>query len=109
MKGLICQILDYFVSIAVDKNGPVKKLEDLKGKTIGLPAIGGAPHLVTKAIMRDIGWDPEKDAQFTQVGTSPPALDAMRRDRRAGARGLGHRLRAVGVQRAGLHLLPASS
>jgi NitT/TauT family transport system substrate-binding protein len=81
MKGFICQIPDYFVSIAVDQKGPIKKLEDLKGKTIGLPAIGGAPHLVTKAILRNMGWDPEKDVQFIAVGTSLPALDAMRRDR----------------------------
>jgi NitT/TauT family transport system substrate-binding protein len=81
MKGFICQIPDYFVSVGVAEEGPVRSMADLKGKTIGINAVGGAPHLVIKAVLRNLGWNPETDVQFLAVGTALPALDALRRGR----------------------------
>lgn len=80
-KSFICQVPDYFVSIAVDANGPIHTIADLKGKTIGVNANGGAPVFVTKAVFKTMGWDPDKDVQFLAVGTALPALDALRRGR----------------------------
>lgn len=81
MKGFISQIPDYFLSIGVDRNGPIQKLEDLRGKTIGVPATSGSPMIVTKAVLKTLGWDPDKDAEFIAVGTGVPALDAFKRGR----------------------------
>lgn len=81
MKGFICQIPDYFLSIAVDRNGPITRLEDLKGKTIGVPAASGSPMFVTKAVLKNLGWDPDKDVEFLAVGAGLPALDAFKRGR----------------------------
>lgn len=81
MKGFICQIPDYFISIAVDRTGPIQTFDQLKGKTIGVPAASGSPVVVTKSVMKAHGWDPEKDVEFLAVGSSLPALDAMKRGR----------------------------
>jgi NitT/TauT family transport system substrate-binding protein len=81
MRGFICQIPDYFLSIGVDQDGPIHTLNDLKGKTFGVPAMQGAPMLVAQAVLKAQGWDPDKDAQFLAVGTGVPALDAFRRGR----------------------------
>lgn len=81
MKGFICQIPDYFISIAVDRAGPIQTFDQLKGKTIGVPAMAGSPMIVTKSVMSAHGWDPDKDVQFLAVGTGLPALDALRRGR----------------------------
>lgn len=81
MKGFICQIPDYFVSVGVAEDGPIRSMADLKGKTIGVNAMGGAPHLVIKAVLRKMGWNPDTDVQFLAVGTALPALDALRRNR----------------------------
>lgn len=81
MIGFCCQVPDYFVSIGVARDGPIRSFDDLKGKTIGINAVGGAPHLVIKAVLRNLGWNIDKDVQFLAVGTALPALDALRRDR----------------------------
>jgi len=81
VKGFICQVPDYFVSIAVDAEGPIGSFADLKGKTIGVSANGGAPVFVTKAVMKQMGWNPDSDVEFLAVGTALPALDALRRNR----------------------------
>jgi NitT/TauT family transport system substrate-binding protein len=81
MKGFMCQIPDYFVSVGVAEEGPIRSMADLKGKIIGINAVGGAPHLIIKAVLRNMGWNPETDVQFLAVGTALPALDALRRGR----------------------------
>ncbi len=80
-KGFICQVPDYFVSIAVAAEGPIKTFADLKGKTIGVSANGGAPVFVTKAVMKKLGWNPDSDVEFLAVGTALPALDALNKGR----------------------------
>jgi NitT/TauT family transport system substrate-binding protein len=81
VKGFICQIPDYFVSIAVLKDSPITSVEQLRGKTIGVNAVGGAPDLVMHAVAQRQGWTPGKDVELLAVGTGVPALDALRRGR----------------------------
>jgi NitT/TauT family transport system substrate-binding protein len=81
MKAFIVQIPDSFSSIAVLDEGPVKNIEDLKGKTIGVAALTGAPTLLIKSVLSRLGWDVAKDVQWLAVGTGTPALDALRRAR----------------------------
>jgi NitT/TauT family transport system substrate-binding protein len=79
MKAFICQVPDDFTSIGVLKSSKIETVEQLKGKTIGVSAVNGAPVLLAKAVMRRLGWDLSKDVQFLAVGTALPALDALRR------------------------------
>jgi NitT/TauT family transport system substrate-binding protein len=81
MVGFCCQVPDAFTSVAVQSDGPIARFEDLKGKTIGISALGGAPTFTLNAAMRHLGWDPAKDVEIIAVGSSLPALDALRRGR----------------------------
>ncbi len=81
MQGVICQVPDYFVSVAVMKNGSIQSFAELKGKTIGVNAVGGSPDLVMRAVVKDLGWEEGKDVNFLSVGTGLPALDAIQKDR----------------------------
>lgn len=81
MKGFISQIPDYFLSIAVDRDGPIATLADLKGKVIGVPAMGGSPMVIAQSALRNLGWDTAKDVSFIAVGTGVPALEALKRGR----------------------------
>ena len=81
MKSFIVQIPDSFSSIAVLEDSPVRRIEDLRGKTIGVAALSGAPTILIKSVLRRLGWDVERDVQWLAVGTGTPALDALRRDR----------------------------
>ncbi len=81
VKGFIVQIPDNFVSIGVLKDGPIKSLADLKGKTIGVNADGGGPTLLVKAVLNQLGWKVGTDVELLTVGAGLPALDALRRNR----------------------------
>ncbi len=81
VQGFCCQVPDSFTSVAVMKGGPIAKFEDLKGKTIGISAVGGAPTYTLNTAMRRLGWDPARDVEVIAVGSSLPALDALRRGR----------------------------
>jgi NitT/TauT family transport system substrate-binding protein len=79
--GFCCQVPDSFTSVAVLKDGPIQRFEDLKGKVIGISAIGGAPTFTLRTVMRRLGWDPAKDVEMIAVGAALPALDALQRGR----------------------------
>lgn len=81
VQGFCCQVVDSFTSVAVMKSGPIARFEDLKGKTIGISAVGGAPTYTLNTAMRRLGWDPARDVEVIAVGSSLPALDALRRGR----------------------------
>lgn len=81
MKSFICQVPGDFTSVGVLKSGPIQSFEQLKGKTIGISAVNGAPVLLVKAVMRRLGWNLDTDVQLLAVGTALPALDALRRGR----------------------------
>jgi NitT/TauT family transport system substrate-binding protein len=81
MKAFICQVPGDFTSVGVLKDSPIQTFEQLKGKTIGVSAVNGAPVLLLKASMRKLGWNLDTDIQLLAVGTSLPALDALRRGR----------------------------
>jgi len=54
----------------------VNSVKELKGKVMGIAGLAGAHHITTKAILRQNGLDPEKDAVFKvlNVGARIPAL-----------------------------------
>ena len=69
-------IIDW--SVAVDADGPIKSIKDLKGKTIGVfsLATGGIAYLNT--YLRANGLDPAKDVEFVPLGLGAPPVEALR-------------------------------
>lgn len=55
----------------------LKKVEDLKGKIIGISSFGGTPHSEAVLILRKHGMNPEKDVTFVQVGGSSRRYRAL--------------------------------
>jgi NitT/TauT family transport system substrate-binding protein len=76
--AFMCPIPDYYSSFATLKNSPYQNFSDLKGKVIGISS--PALNLVVDAAARNQGWQPE-DLTKLVVGTSLPALDALRQGR----------------------------
>jgi ABC-type nitrate/sulfonate/bicarbonate transport system substrate-binding protein len=58
--------------------GPaLKRVEDLKGKKIGVSRIGGNTHYFTIQVMRRAGMEPGRDFAFIQTGGDPEAFAAL--------------------------------
>lgn len=53
-------------------------IRDLKGKKIGVPAIGSDGHNFARRFFRDAGLNPETDATFLAVGLGPDAVAAFK-------------------------------
>lgn len=53
-------------------------MHNLKGKKIGVPAIGSDGHNFARRFLRDAGMDPEKDVTFLAVGLGPDAVAAFK-------------------------------
>jgi NitT/TauT family transport system substrate-binding protein len=56
-------------------DGPIKKVEDLKGKTLSTNAIGGAIDIVLRAMMRKHGLEDKRD--YTLVETAFPNMKSV--------------------------------
>lgn len=55
----------------------IKKVEDLKGKKIGISSFGGSPHSEVVMTLRKYGMNPDKDVTFLQIGGSASRYAAM--------------------------------
>lgn len=64
-------------AIVVPADSPAKTLADLKGKTIGVTAVGSSSDVQLRGYIRQQGMDPEKDFQITGLG--PSILPAFER------------------------------
>lgn len=80
MTAFICQIPDNYFALAVLEDGPTKSIDQLRGKTIGVPSVGGGTFVMMKAVAHQLGWS-DKDIHYIAVGGGLPALDALQRDR----------------------------
>lgn len=49
----------------------------LKGKKIGITAVGSATHTAGKMAVRSLGLDPARDVTFVNIGSAPNILAAM--------------------------------
>ena len=63
--------------IMVPENSPLKTLDDLKGKKIGVGAMSWANVPVTKSMLKDLGMELARDYQLLPVGIGAPALRAL--------------------------------
>jgi NitT/TauT family transport system substrate-binding protein len=55
----------------------IKKVEDLRGKKIGISSFGGSPHSEVVMILRKYGMNPDKDVTFLQIGGSASRYAAL--------------------------------
>jgi NitT/TauT family transport system substrate-binding protein len=65
-------------TIAVLKDSPVQKLHDLKGKTVGVLSLSSGAVPVSKAMLRAIGFDPEKEVKWLPIGIGAQAVNALK-------------------------------
>ncbi len=56
----------------------VAAMEDLRGKTVGINRLGGAPHAVLRYLLRQSGVDVDREATVIQIGQQPERLAALR-------------------------------
>ena len=59
----------------------IKSPDQLKGKTVGVLAIGGTAYVVARFALRKLGLDPDKDVAMLAVGGTPERLLALRTGR----------------------------
>lgn len=62
---------------ALHASPEIKKIEDLKGKTIGIGNRGANSYFAGLVLMDRMGWVPDKDVHFLSVGNSPAVLSAL--------------------------------
>jgi ABC-type nitrate/sulfonate/bicarbonate transport system substrate-binding protein len=55
----------------------IKRVEDLKGKNIGISSFGGAPHNQMVMILRKYNMNPDKDVTFLQIGGGATRYTAL--------------------------------
>lgn len=65
-------------SISVLKDGPIKTVQDLKGKTIGVFSLATGGVFFMKSYLRQNGIDPDHDISMVAVGLGAPPIDALR-------------------------------
>ncbi|HZU38408.1 MAG TPA: ABC transporter substrate-binding protein [Gemmataceae bacterium] len=61
------------LKVQVGVNSNIKKVEDLKGKKIGVPVLGSPPFLFASRVLAAHGLDPQKDV--TWVRYAPDAME----------------------------------
>lgn len=78
IKGVYNHTRESIYTIAVVKDSPIKKLEDLKNKTIGVVSLSSGATSVAKAMLRGVGFDPEKDLKWLPIGLGPQSANALK-------------------------------
>src|SRR5712691_9297923 len=57
----------------------IKRIEDLKGGTIGVTVVGSTTWVFARMLCKKMGWDPEKDVKIVGVGGIDAQAAALRR------------------------------
>src|SRR4051794_38304753 len=85
-KGQLPPIVNYYEytypykwDVAVKPDSGVQKYEDLNGKKIGVSDMGTTDYPVTRAVLQNIGIDPDKDVSWVAVGAGVSAGVALQR------------------------------
>ena len=66
----------------VKSDGPIKKMEDLKGKTLSVTKFGGSSHIFGQVMLKGVGLD--KDVRLIAVGGFRAELASLKRGTVAG-------------------------
>ena len=64
-------------SVAVKPDSPIKSLQELKGKTIGIRNQGEPATSAARVMFKELGINPEKDVEWVSVGDGGPAGQAL--------------------------------
>lgn len=64
-------------TVTVKPDSPIKSLSDLKGKRIGIAAMGSAAITFGKALTSEVGLNPNRDVSFLAVGSGAQAVGAL--------------------------------
>lgn len=85
-KGELPPIVNYYEytypykwDVAVLENSGLKSYSELKGKKIGVSDLGTTDYPVTRAVLKNIGIDPDKDVSWVAVGAGVTAGVALQR------------------------------
>ncbi len=70
----------YSQEYMVESDGPIKKIEDLKGKVVATVAAGAAVDVAIRAMLRQHGLEPNRD--YIMVEAPLPAMRAMLADKK---------------------------
>jgi NitT/TauT family transport system substrate-binding protein len=74
----------------------IQRLEDLRGRAVGVTRLGTTTHTFMKLALRSVGLDAERDVQILQTGGTPETLAALQTGRiAAGVTGPPTHLQAV--------------
>ena len=68
-------------SLSVLEGGPIKTVQDLKGKTVGVFSLATGGIAFMKSYMRQNGMDPDKDINLVAVGLGAPPIEALRNNK----------------------------
>ena len=68
-------------ALGVQDDGPIKTVQDLKGKTVGVFSLATGGIAFMKSYLRANGVDPDKDVQLIAVGLGAPPVEALRNNR----------------------------
>jgi ABC-type nitrate/sulfonate/bicarbonate transport system substrate-binding protein len=108
-------LLSASAPIALISRSEFKRVQDLKGKNIGLNTFGGTLESISRLIAKHFGLDPDKDLKFLATGTVESRFAAMQQGLTAATLGsppidfLGRKLGFVVLARANeLFNFPAS-
>jgi len=63
----------------------IARVEDLRGRPVGVTRIGTTTHTFMKIALRSVGMDPENDVQILQTGGTPETVAALETGRISGA------------------------
>jgi NitT/TauT family transport system substrate-binding protein len=66
-------------TVTVKPDSPVNSIKDLKGKTLGVAALGSAAITFGKALTSEAGLNPDGDVAFIAVGSGAQAVSALNR------------------------------
>ena len=69
----------YKWDVAVKPDSGLRRYEDLKGKKIGVSDLGTTDYPVTRAVLKNLSLDPDKDVQWIAVGQGVSAGVALQR------------------------------
>jgi len=56
---------------------PIKTIADLKGKKVGVSSVGSSSDIATRAALKKMGLDPDKDVVIVAVGSAAQRTAAM--------------------------------
>ena len=63
---------------AVMDDSPIKKIADLKGKTVGISVLGGGTYGPFAMLLKKNGVDPKKDIKLVETGFRSPKTRCVR-------------------------------